>query len=280
MSDISNKNLSQQVYSARDGETLLTQVEKVICVILPRGLLVSGFNNKGEVSLIKYSDYKKDLPTWILDFYEHQFINEPLLAKAEKIMAVFVGSDKSCLFPEDLYDEKTAIKWMHKLFFVEANELIFTHHLHDEKAVYMSTWPASIRSLILRYFDKAKVLPFAAFQFHKPLKTEVLLQCCITNDQVYATLYMNRNIHWHQVFNYENAEDIAFQIKLLCKQKNIDEDLLVINCSITNKILTYTANQLATFFPNFKDADPAHIASDKNWKGTIYLLQQLYSCAL
>src|SRR5690606_24353440 len=240
-------------------------------ILIPRGLVVAGFSDRGDLLTIKYSDYKKALPAWILDFFEHQFINEPMLASPHKVMAAFVASDKSMLVPEVLYEETTAEAWMRKLQFVEGNEVISTHHLREDKAYYLYAWPAAIKSLIGRYFTNARIFPFSTYQFYKPFKSDCSLQCCITPEQVYATLYKNRSLHWHQIFEYQNAEDIAYHIRLLCNQHDITDEELLLQCTMTNRGLMNIVTELTQYFPELKDGTGNIMANDRNWTGTIYL---------
>ena len=280
MSEVTNTSLSQQSYNVHAGDSLITQVSKVICILFPRGLMVSGFSDRGDLLMIRYSDYKKGLPPWILDFFEHQFINEQLLNVSHKVAAVFIASDKGLVVPNLLYDQISAEKWMKKINFVEGNEIVSVHNLQEDRANYLFAWPAAMNSLMVRYFPSAKVLPLATYQFYKPYKTENALNCCVSNDQVFATLYVNRQLYWHQVFNYQTAEDIAYHIKLLCNQHKIDSDTLAIQVTATNKTPVDVINELAQFFPNLKDGAGSVNSGDKNFTSTIYLLQQLYACAL
>lgn len=262
------------------GDSLMAQVVRVICVLMPRGLAVAGFSERGDLLMIRYNDYKKSLPTWILDFYEHQFINEPLLSDPAKITAAFVASDKGFIVPEVLYEGPTAEKWMKKVHFVEGSEVVATHHLREDGAHYMFAWPAAIKSLMTRYFPKARILPFSTYQFYKPYKSESSLQCCITNEQVFATLYTNRNLAWHQIFSYETAEDIAYHIKLLCEKNNLDTERMTLQCTMTSKGLYGILTELTQYFPDLKDGSGNVSANDRTWTGAIHLLQQLYACAL
>lgn len=280
MSDGAGQNSSQQVYNVHSGDALLSQVARVICVLLPRALMVAGFSERGDLLMIRFSDYKKNLPTWILDFFEHQFITEPLLGMPQKVSAVFVATDKTFLVPEVLYSEGVADKWMKKIYFVEGNEVISLYHVREDKTNYMYAWPAAIKSLTTRYFAQAKVMPFAAYQFYKPYKSDCSMQCCITADMVYATLYNNRLLTWHQAFSYQNAEDIAYHIKLLCQQNNIDAGKLSLQCTVTNKALAHVVTDLTQYFPDLKDGSGNVGTNDKSWTGTIHLLQQLYACVL
>jgi len=279
MSDVLNHSLSQQEYNIHPGDALLDQVERIICVLFPRGMLAAGFSEHGDMLMIRYSDYKKELPTWIIDFYEHQFLNEDLLSAPNKVLAVYIATDKNLIVPDAIFQGSEANFWLSKIHFVETNDLVSEHYIRDDKAQYLYAWPTGVQNLISRYFQSATVIPFAAYQFYKPYQSKCLLQCCVTMDQVYATFYNNEALCWHQVFNYENAEDIAYHIKLLCKEHDIDPDKMSFQCTITNRSLSFVLSQLHQFFPRMKDGSSIG-TTDKSWTGTIYLLQQLYSCAL
>lgn len=280
MSDVANSSLTQQVYKVHNGEGLIAQVARVIFVLTPRSICTAGFSERGDLLMISHNDYKKSLSPWILDFFEHEFINETLLSSPHKVVAAFIATDKSMLIPEVLFKEQEASNWLKQLYFVERNEIMSTYQVKDDKAQYVYSWPAAIKSLIFRYFTKARILPFASYQFYKPFKSESSLQCSITGDEVYATLYKNRALHWHQVFAYQNAEDIAYHIKNVCNQYNINADELTIQCTTSNRSLSGTVTELSQYFNDLKDGSGNVPSNDRSWTGTIYLLQQLYACAL
>lgn len=280
MSEVTHSSKNQQVYRVHTGDTLMMQVSRVIFVLLPRGICIAGFSDRGDLLTIHYNDYKKSLPAWIIDFFEHEFLNDSLLASPHKVVGVFIASDKTMLVPEVIYNESEATQWLNKLNFVEGNEVVSTHELREDKAHYVYSWPAAMKSLINRYFSKAKVMPFAAYQFYKPFKSECSLQICITNNEVFATLYKNRTLNWHQVFGYQTAEDIAYRLKHVCKHYNVDEKEMVFQCTVANKNLATIITELTQYFPDLKDGSSNVAASDRSWTATVYLLQQLYACAL
>lgn len=280
MSEITNSAINYHAYNVHEGDTLMSQVAKTICILQPRGLTVAGFSEHGDLLMIRYGDYNRTLPMWILDFYEHRFIDEPLLQRPENVIATFVASDKYLVIPEPVYDEIEAVKWLNKLFFVEGNEVLSVHRLAEDKARYMYTYPGTMKSLVGRYFVNSKLLPLSSYQFYKPYKADSSLQCTITQEHVVATLYKNRLLHWHQVFAYENGEDIAYQLKLLCKQLRINPDAVDMQCTVAYRGLNPIMNDVAQYFPNIRENEATETPHGRQWAGTISLLQQLYACAL
>jgi hypothetical protein len=230
--------------------------------------------------MIRYNDYKKSLPPYLLDFFEHQFINEPLLAAPHKITAAYIAGDKSMLIPDVLYNSEASEKWMRQLQFVEGNEIISPYHLADDKAQYLYAWPAAMKSLLSRYFAKGKEFPFASYQFYKPAKAAHNMLCALTPEFAYATLYHNGILQWHQAFEYQNAEDVAFKIQLLCQQNEIKADKIALHCMGICKSLNNTVQALSQYFPQLKDGSAGSSANDASWASSISLFQQLYACAL
>jgi hypothetical protein len=280
MIEASNSAGTRQAYNLHNGDSLLSQVTRVVCVIMPRALAIAGFSDRGELLTIRYNDYKQNLPPWILDFFEHQFINEPLLSAPHKITAAYIAGDKSMIVPDVLYNSESAEKWMRQLQFVEGNEIITPYHLADDKAQYLYAWPAAMKSLISRYFAKAQELPFAAYQFYKPVKGEYNMLCSITPEFAYATLYHNRALLWHQAFEYQNAEDIAFKLQLLCQQNDIEYSKVDVQGTGVAKSLNNTVQAISQYFPQLKDGSGTVTTNDAAWTNAIYLFQQLYACAL
>lgn len=280
MSEITNSPLNEQIYKLHTGDNLLSQVARVIIVLMPRAVSVAGFSDRGDLLIIKSNEYKKTLPQWIIDFYEHQFLNDQLLSAPHKVTSVFVATDKTLLVPEILYKPHDSEAWLKKLHFIETNEIIATHHLREDKAYYLYAWPSAIKSLINRYFTKAKILPFATYQFYKPFKAECSMQLSLTSDKVFATLYKNRELYWHQVFGYKSSEDIVYQIKHVAKLFDIEQQQMAIQCTVANKALATHVTDMLQFFPGLKDGTGTVVTNDRSWVSNIYLIQQLYACGL
>lgn len=279
MSEVTNSALHQQVYRVHNGDSLVSQVAKVILVAMPRALAVAGFSDRGDLLMVRYSDYKPHLPPWILDFFEHQFINEPLLQATNKVNAAFVATDKNILIPEVLYNEGAAEQWLRRTHFVEANEVISMSHMREDRSHYVYAWPAAVKSLLNRYFPQGPPRPLASYQFYKSYKAEHSLQCAITSDKVFATLYKDRQLCWHQVFPYNTAEDIAYHIGLLCTEHDINPQRLDVHATVIQQELAPLIRALSEYYPTLKDGTGNIIANEPEWVSTIYLLQQLYACA-
>lgn len=280
MSEITNSPLNEQIYKLHTGENLLSQIAKVIIVLMPRGITVAGFSDRGDLLMIKNNEYKKTLPQWIIDFYEHQFLNDQMLSAPHKVTSVFVATEKTLLTPEILYKPHDAEAWLKKLHYVESNEILTTHHLREDKAYYLYAWPSAIKSLINRYFTKSKILPFATYQFYKPFKAECSMQISLTADKAFATLYKNRELFWHQVFSYKSSEDIVYQIRHVANEFAIDPMTMAIQCTVANKNLANHITDMLQFFPGLKDGTGTVVTNERTWVSNIYLIQQLYACGL
>ena len=279
MSTVTNSTLNEQIYKVHTGEGLINSVARINIVLMPRAICVAGFSDRGDLLMIKYNDYKRELPPWIIDFYEHQFLNEQMLGAPHKVTSVFIASEKNMVVPEVLHKQQESSEWLRKIHFVEGNEVINDHHLREDKAFYVYAWPSAAKSLVNRYFTKARVIPFATYQFYKPFKAESALQCGLTNGYAFATLYKDRELTWHQSFEFSNAEDVAYQIKLAMKEFGVPNDMLF-QCTTICKMLTHNITGLMQYFPALKDGTGNVVSNDRSWVSTIYLLQQLYACAL
>lgn len=280
MSEITNSPLNEQIYKVHTGTNLIAQIARVTIVLMPRGMTVAGFSDRGDLLMIKNNDYKRALPPWIIDFFEHQFLNEEMLAAPAKVTSVFIANDKNLLVPDTLYKGQDAEAWLRKLYFIEANEVVNTHQLREDKAYYLYAWPSAIKSLINRYFSKSQVLPFATYQFYKPFKAECSMQCALTADKVFATLYVDRHLHWHQAFDYKTAEDIVYHIKHVAKEYGVDDSKMQLQCTVANKNLAPHITELLQFFPGLKEGTGNVVTNERTWVSNIYLLQQLYACGL
>jgi hypothetical protein len=77
------------------------------------------------------------------------------------------------------------------------------------------------------------------------------------------------------VFGYETAEDIAYKFRLLLQEHNVESETVEMRTGISNNDFTSTIQGLKAYFHNLKDGDEAK----EDWKGLIYLTEQLYTCA-
>src|SRR5690606_1752624 len=100
MSEIANSPATEQVYKLHTGDNIISQIARVVIVLMPRAVSVAGFSERGDLLMIKNNEYKRSLPTWIIDFYEHQFLNEQMLSAPHKVTSVFVANDKTLVVPE------------------------------------------------------------------------------------------------------------------------------------------------------------------------------------
>jgi hypothetical protein len=262
-----------KVYTS-DNKGGLEDITRVICVLMPDSFTICGLNEKNNVLLINQFDTEQQ---WNLDFYKARLSNrsfEPLLRKTT---AVFVDTNKEMLVPKSLYNELESEKWFRNVHFMGADEIVTSVQLRD-KAFYMYTIGTEVKSLLSDHLPKAKLLPIAAYQFHKQAKADNIAECCLSDDKAYVTLYKDRVLHWHSVFSYTSAEDIAYQVKLICKEQHIREEELVFECAAINNDLTNVITKLSEYFPNLEGGMNHNIVKDEAWANTAYLLQQLSAC--
>jgi len=272
-----NNNINQQVYNAREDDSLLNDVAQVICILVQRALVIAAYDSSGTLLTSHYTDYKNNLPVWGLDFFEHQFINEPLLRDQSKVKAVFLGGDKQLIVPDELHDKTLSVDWLKKIHFVDATDVVNTWPLTDDKAQYILASPVSIVELVKIYFKRAKVQPLAIYQFADAPVDDAQINCCITNEHVYATFYNNKQLLWHQCFDYTTAEDIAYHLKLRCKESGMDAWNVMLHCTALSATAFDAVNGLSQYFSRFTIGTAS--VTDYRWAPAVSLLQQLYTCA-
>jgi hypothetical protein len=266
-------------YRANEHDTVLSEVASVLCVLMPRAFLVAGLNEEGKVVMIRYNSYATTDPEWEPRFFEHEFMTETLLGVPEQVKAVFVGSEQAMLIPESFYEEGAARNWIEKLQIVSPTDVLHTHKLATPDAQYAFMLPAAMDKLLHRYFAETPILPVAAYQFHKPNKNGALLQCLIAEHTVVASLHQNGNLLWHNQFSYTTAEDIAWQAAYLCRELHVPRiDLNIQATMLCDSCYGLTA-ELEQYFPRIKWSVSAP-AEGGDWSPVVYLLQQLYACAL
>lgn len=272
-----NNNIYEQVYNAQDDDGMMSRLATVICVLVQRGMLVAGFNVTKELLTIHYTGYNKNKPIWEINFFEHMFVQEPLLASRDKVKGVFICSGKDLIIPDALYDENEAKNWLKHIYYVEQKDVIESYSLEEDKAKYLQCMPMNITELVKINFRKATTMPLAAYHFgNSTTRQSLYLQCCITAEQVCATLHNYSQLLWHRVFDYTCAEDIAFEIRHLCMENNISPSKISLRCNSISAAEYNIINELSAYFPGLRAGNGRSINSQ--WDGAIYLAQQLVAC--
>ena len=277
-SDITNHILRRQ-YTAHKGNDLLNQVHHVVCLVSPNGFTSAGFHPSGEVLIVNSS--RLDAARWSASFIEYELLNDPLLAAPDMIKSIFVAATKNLIIPEALYtDDTTAQQWLQNIFYCEHDEQICVQHM-DKNAVYTCfAFPELVQKIFKQYISDLSILPLNLVHFKNSVAVDHLLQCTITDGYVLATLQYNKVLQWQQMFEFQNAEDIAYKLAALCQQYGIELKDLPTSFTTTSIEQYVVLKKLYHYIPLQKigKAGIADIISPE-WSSTIHLFQHLYGCA-
>jgi hypothetical protein len=246
---------------------------------MPRAFLVAGFNEEGKVVMARYNSYAATDPAWEHHFFEHEFMTETLLGVPQQVKAIFIGSQEAMLIPATLYEEDAAREWMDQLLSLCPTDVLHTYKTEAPDAQYAFALPAPMDKLLHRYFGETPVLPVAAYQFHRPAKAGNLMQCLIAEHTVIASLHQAGKLLWHQQFSYSSVEDIAWQAAHLCRELHIPRIDLNLQCTAVCDTCHDLLPELERYFPKIKWSVVTP-PEEGDWAPVIYLLQQLYACAL
>lgn len=270
---------AHHTYRANEHDTVLSEVATVHCILLPRALLLAGFDELGKVVLARYNSYSNDHPAWETHFFEKEFMEETLLGVPQQVRTVFVSSTETMLIPNALYEEGAARDWMEQLQAICPDDVIHTYTVPSTDAQYAFALPMAMDKLLHRYFGQAQVLPLACYQFYKPEVTPAgLFQCLVTEDTAIASVHQQGRLLWHQQFPYSTVEDIAWKAAQVCR------DIQILRVDLQIRLTTLCDScydigpELECYFPKIKWS--ASSVASGNWTPAIYLLQQLYACAL
>jgi len=267
-------------YRANEHDTVLSEVADVHCVLMPRALLVAGYNSDGQIVMARYNGYAASDPAWVPDFFEHEFINEPLFGVPQQVKALFIGSREELIIPDKLYQEDAARVWMQSLQAIRPDDVLHSYAVKAIGAQYNFALPARIDKLLHRYFGDTTMMPVGAYQLFKPkLADPYLLQCFMTNDTVIASLHNNGKLIWHQQFGYTTVEDIAWQAAHLCRELHIPRIDLRLECTLMCEDCFDLIPELERYFPKIKWTTSG-ASEEGHWAPVLYLLKQLYACAL
>jgi hypothetical protein len=270
---------THHTYRANEHDTLLSEVVAVQCVLMPRAFLVAGFGENGKVIIARYCGYAATDPEWDPHFFGHEFMTETLLGVPQQVKSIFVGSDVSMLIPTALYTEEEARGWLGKIQSLSPADVLHAYPVESPEAQYVFAVPEAIDKLLQRYFGGTPLLPVAAYQFYKPARSGYIMQCLLAEDKTIASLHHMGRLLWHQQFAGNSAEDIAWQAGYLCRELHIPRIDLNIQFAALSDDHYHQAAELERYFPKIRWSVNAP-GDGGDWAPVIYLLQQLYACAL
>ncbi len=270
------QNIYRQVYNVREDEHLLSETDNVTCVLTRRGLLAAAYTANNELLSIHYAAYGKERPVWELDFFEQLFAQEPLLIRQDKITKVFFLTSSNMIVPEELYDAAEARNWFDQIHFSELNDTVEHYKLNKEQAYYIYSIPHGINELVKINCRNAAVMPLPTYQLSGKTN-QTSIQCFLTCEQACVTIYNNNKLLWHRVFDYTGAEDIAYEIRLICKEHKLNADKLTIACDTMSAAEYAAANALSQYFAAITDGTQQMIKG--LWQPTLSFVKQLTTCA-
>ncbi|XZF13850.1 DUF3822 family protein [Chitinophagaceae bacterium MMS25-I14] len=278
MHSTTNSSIKHSIYKAHESDTLMSEVTRVVCILMPRASLIAGLNTENEVCIIRSHSYGNTYEAWHQDFFATMLTKDPLLGDLSILPSVFIAAEKQIIVPAALYDQQEAGNWLTSQFFVSPDELIHHCDAPADNAFIVYAQPAMADKLVKTYFNHAALLPVNIYQ-HCGTPAGDAVQCLITENEVFASLRRKGKLTWHQAFSYTNAEEIVYQLGLMCKQYNIKLVDLNLQCAATETSCMAIIQELATFFPHLRYDHVVTDAADKDWAPVIYLVQQLNACA-
>lgn len=267
-----------QVYTAHVGASLLSEVAYSICVLFPRALVTAGFHEKGHTLMVRCSENDASRPEWDASFFEHAFINDPLLVGPQPVKAVFMAPEAFLLTPEAFYVPEKAEEWLGHLFFRE-HDFTTGHHFLSTIAAHITYFlPQKLDGLVRRYFSEAALLPVVTSHFCNSLPAGHQLQCTIAPANALASIRSNGQLLWCQEFAYTNAEDIAYHLKTALQQYGLKEEGMRMDCCTAGISANATAEELCAYFPGMSRHHESIITHDSQWGSTLYFLLQVRTC--
>jgi hypothetical protein len=271
-----NNNIYEQVYNISEDNTLTSKVAAVICLLVERGVLVAGFSSKKELLILHFTGYNKTRPVWELNFFEHLFAHESLLADKQKVKGLFILGSRNIVVPDELYEKAGAETWLRNIHFIEQSDVIQHYQIKEAKANYLLALPVNITELLKINFKNAKTVPLAYPCFKKSNSQGVVVQLCVCPGQVSATMHGNGLLLWHKVFDFASAEDIAYAIMQVCREHEIAQSSVSLKCNALNAAEFTFINGLSQYFTNITAGDGTSF--NTSWDAAITLARQLYSC--
>jgi hypothetical protein len=278
MPETTNNTIQQSMFAANRQQVSGGSISRVLCLLEPKAILVAGLNAQGEVFSAK--SFTNTATEWDTDFFTSVCRNELLLRDMKQVKAVFVATHKQTPVPDALFNADQAAILLRSMFHVQRDEVILSAPLPADKAKLVYALPADIVDMIQQTFGKVNMIPVTAGICIRPeSRAEQQVDCLLTPGKAFAALHVNGVLQWQQVFDFTNAEDIAYRLGNVCRQNNIAIADVHVNCMASHESLTPVIAELETYYPKIKYAGGNMVIDERQWLPVLYLLQQLNVCA-
>lgn len=274
-----NKHIERTQFTAHQGENILSQVQHVLCIVTSDSLISAGFHPSGEVLIVNRSRYT-GADAWNDTFIEYELLNDPLLAATDLIRCIYIATVKNIIIPTELFPgNEIAPSWLSAIYYCEATEKLKVQELDKSHASCCFAYPERIEACFSHYISDISIMPLNYIHFRNSVAVQQLLQCTITDHYAIGTLHHDRMLHWHQTFEYQNAEDIVYRLVAACRSFGIDPVNYPLRCTTTSEVHHALVQKLKDYFPMLQE-EKSGIATIQSpeWSETIHLFQQLNSC--
>jgi len=270
------QNRLRQVYNAPGEVNVLAQIQELICVLSRRCILAAGINQTGNVVTMHYMAYTPDKTIWDMDFFDYSFATEPIFVAKEKMKKVFFCSEKEMISPDALFEKGAVEQWLQKIYFLEQTDVCIHKTLPVQQVHISYAIPLNIRELISINFKNAEILPFSIYHLECKVSPNYFTKLCLTSEQAMVSIYSHQKLIWHKIFPYIRAEDVAYEIRLVCAEHNIDANRMLINANYLDITEYVIVNELSQFFAAIRTGEGQKI--EDLWGPVLSLIQQLKIC--
>jgi len=248
----------------------IVEVTSFQLLLWPEGVTIVGYSGEGHAIDVRTFLFLK---RWDIDFLEYLINNDAAFAGPQPIRKIWLADERNLLIPANLAGDDHSESWFRKFHFLEAEEQL-THLNMSPHLEADLTFPIhdKLRELLEKYLPEARInaLSYYALAELDP-STAPVLRILSLPKFVFFTLQQNGKFLLHQLYPYEQADNIVYKIALLLQEKDIPQDHIGISLQGIAPFWHNLHTELPAFFPEM-NAIPDTTAT------SLTFLNNLYQC--
>lgn len=255
-------------YEAEDNA--LVDMDKLHLIVWPDGLCITGFDQDGTPLKIKTFLFREN---WDTGFMQHLFENDPLFAGPQPISRVWLAEARNILVPGPLYEENEAGEWLGKFHFLEAGESLMHISMQPHQDIQM-IFPVkdALKALFDQYLPEARISALSLVAMQQPETGGPFLEIINLPKMILLSLRENQRFLLHQIYPYENAENVVYKVALILEEKGLAQDQVRLSLA-----------GIAPFWNNLNTELPLYFDAAGKLEDTtavsLTFLKKLFSCA-
>lgn len=267
---MTESEIREPIWQYEAEENVLIDMSSLHLIVWPNGLCVTAFDKGGIPMKVKTFVFREH---WDIAFMQDLFENDPLFAGPQPINHIWIAEARNILIPEPLYEESQAGEWIGKFHFLEADEQLLHINMQPHQDIRM-VFPVrqALTDLFRQYLPEARISALSRVSMVQGTGLNgTFLEIVNLPKMILLSLRENERFVLHQIYPYENTENVIYRIALILEEKGISQEQVQVSLSGIAPFWNNLNIELPRFFKSISHSEDTTAIS-------LTFLNKLFSC--